>query len=268
MSIKNFDWDSIKKDDTILSLKGPFIWAKFNWYLGALRFPFMFIGTFVNPVLFIDLLITGPLLYGGYHRKKWSYYFFLISLIFNSLVIMVADPLSGFIATLIYTVPTFIYYLKRKKLFNIVDYPENDILEKYEVEKKVKGILTKTKNKSDKVIKDYELIDKYDKAKKATLEKSGKVIKDYELVDKYDKAKKATLEKSDKVIKKYELEDKYSKASGITKKAIGDIAKKININLGGDSTSDKLRELKSLFDEGLITEKEFIEKRKKLIKQL
>ena len=65
MGIKNFDWSSIKKEDTILTVKGPFIWAKFNWYLGALRIPFMFLATLNNPIFFYDLLISGPLLYGG-----------------------------------------------------------------------------------------------------------------------------------------------------------------------------------------------------------
>ena len=241
MGIKNFDWSSIKKEDTILTVKGPFIWAKFNWYLGALRIPFMFLATLNNPIFFYDLLISGPLLYGGYHRKKWSYYTFLFLLTISSIFVFLNDPGSGVVAILIYTVPTFIYYMKRKRLFNIVDHASNDVLEKYKVEDKVKGVLLKTKGNSEKIIKDYKLKDKYDKVKKVTLEKSEKVIKDYE------------------------LKDKYEDALGATKKTIGNFAKRVSNELDSDSTSDKLRELKSLLDDDLITQEDYDAKKKQLL---
>lgn len=225
--INTFDWSSIKEDDTILSVKGPFTWLKLNWLLGIIRVPFTFVGVFTTPLLFLDLLIIIPTLYGLYHRKKWAYYFLLFSLGVSGLIVIASDPYAGIVVLFIYVIPNFIYHAKRIKIFSNYDGRFEDILNEENIKKSYEKIVTPI-SKSSK---------KFD-------ETISSAVKDYKIDQKIDSALKTAKVKFSELAKNI---DKSSKDRSIT---------------------IKLRELKTLLDEGIINQDEFDEKKSELLKKL
>jgi hypothetical protein len=245
--INTFDWSSIEEDETILSVKGPFTWLKINWLLGIIRVPFIFVGVFTSPLLLLDLVTIIPSLYGLYNRKKWAYFLLLISLGLLGLISIISDPASGIIFCLIYVAPNFIYHSKREKLFSSYDGRFDNYINKEKIEDSYENVASPTK----KIVNDYKIDEKIDSAFKATKSKlskmatnTEKIVNDYKIDEKIDSAFKATKSKLSKMT---------TNADNISKER---------------SVTVKLRELKSLLDDGIINQDEFDEKKSELLKKL
>jgi len=184
-----------------------------------------------------------PTLYGGYHRKKWAYYIFLISLGLNSLVYVMLVPFVGIIVSLIYVVPNFIYYTKRKKLFSNYDGRFENYTSKENLKDVYENIVNPMIKTSNKLMEDYQVKEK--------------------LSDTLEKSKKLT----NKIIKDYEIDKKFDSVLDITKSKLSDVVQKTGLVNDSNSINDKLRDLKALLDDGIINNNEFEQKKSELLKK-
>ncbi len=224
-NIDNFDWASLKPEQTILQVDGPFIWAKIFFYLSAIRLPFVFVSILVNnPLLLFDFLIAVPMAYGQWQRKRWAWYVIMLNFLIYPFVPILLYEEGGILLTLIsvfIAIPNLNYFWKRSKLFNV---KQKDI--------------DKIKTKTDVFGKDIKIF----------MKKKDEDVKKYMKEKKVDK----TVAKS--------LETLKSTATNVSKS----ISKSLNFE---DTPTEKLKELKSLLDDGVITKKEFEEKKVELLKR-
>lgn len=128
--INDFDWSTLGHnpvtEDDIFHIKGPFLWMKILISIMVIRLVIV-AGFAMNgeTVRWIDVLINFPLIYGILGRKKWGYYLLLGQLIIINIdAFTLPEPLiTGIIWLIIFTIPNFIYFKKRKRYFNIIDDP-------------------------------------------------------------------------------------------------------------------------------------------------
>ncbi len=158
IDINDFDWSTIKDDgwDGFVQIKGPFLWLKVFFGLMIARF-FLVAGFAMNgenPELWIDVLINLPLVLGIVERKKWGYYVLLAHLIYISIIAFtLPNPLiTGIIWLIIFTIPNFIYFKKRKGYFNI----KSKIVKDSELSQNLDEITNYDDDDEDELEEDWE----------------------------------------------------------------------------------------------------------------